>query len=131
MKIALVLFIILLFFQPFKASNKPSRRFVLFLLLSSWFISFVLALVPFSTSLQFIFEDQVLIEDHYFFQKVFVQFDSAKIWAEKLLIYDPAFMTSFYIMVERIRDAVSWKELQSLVANSSVAFALETSQYFG
>ena len=101
------------------------------LLLSAWFISFVLALVPFSTSLQFIFEDQVLIEDHYFFQNVSVQFDSAKIWAKKLLTYDPAFITSFDNMVERIRDAASWQELQLLVANSSVAFALETSQYFG
>ena len=118
-------------FQPFEASSKPSRRFIFFLILSSWIFSFFLALLPFSTTLEFIFKDEAIVKEYYFFRKFFVRLDSAKNWTENLLTYDPVFKSSLIDTAERIRDAASWHELQSLVANSSVAFALEADQYFG
>ena len=127
----IVLLLSFYFLQPFVASHKPSRLFVFLMILATWFLSFLFAILPFSASLQFMFEDRALIEDNYFFQNVSVSLSSAKSWAEKLLTYDPAFLASPVDMIKRIQNTASWQELQSLVGSSNVAFALKTAHYFG
>ena len=104
---------------------------MLILVFSSWFFSFLLAFIPFSTDLQFWFSDRAVIPDSLFFENVVVQFASARHWAESLLTYDPVFNQSTEMLVHQIRNAVSWSELYSSVSNASVASILNTNQFIG
>ena len=118
-------------FQPFLASRKPSRQTVLILITLSWTISLFLALLPFTTSLQYIFAERALIPDNVFFRNVTVNFDAAKNWAEKLLTFSPEMQLCSEDVVHQIRDAVSWADLQSAIANASMADTLNIRGFIG
>jgi len=90
-----------------------------------------LALLPFSSHLEFIFTDRAIIHDNLFFENAVVRFESAKIWAEKLVTYSPELQTASRNRVLRISNAASWSDLQSALGNVSVAKVLETERYFG
>jgi len=122
---------LLVLFQPFLASRKPSRRTVLVLIALSWTISLFLAMLPFSTSLQYIFTTKAIIPNNLYFQNVMVDFNSAKQWAETLLTFIPETQSFSKETVLNIRNAVSWVDLQSSVANVSAENMLNIKGFIG
>ena len=97
----------------------------------TWTISIILALLPFSHHLQYVFTDRAIIRDNLFFDNVVVRFEAAKEWAEKLLTFSPELQSASRETVLRIRDAVSWADLQSALGGISLANALQTERFFG
>ena len=119
------------FFQPFKASSKPSRWTVLLLIASTWAISLFLALLPFANSLQYVFTDRAVVPDNLFFENVIVRFDAAKDWAEKLLTFAPQLQSASRETAYQIQDATTWSDLQAAIRNASVASILEPQSFIG
>jgi len=117
--------------QPFKASTKPTRRTVLGLIAMTWAVSLFLALLPFSNRLQFMFTNRAIIPENHFFENVIVRFDSAKVWAEKLLTFVPELQSASPEVVYQIRDAASWSDLQSILGNVSIANVLDAQSFIG
>lgn len=116
-------------FQPFSASTKPSYQTLLILISFTWIFSLLLALIPFSTSLQYIFTDRAVIQHNPFFRNVVVDFDSAKNWAERLLTFEPELRNTTVDVVYRIRGATTWSGLKDLLGNIRLAELLEPSGY--
>ena len=98
---------------------------------STWVISITLALIPFSTNLQYFFTNLAYIPNKYIFDYEVVEFASAKFWAEQLLTFSPELQYATEETVFRIRNAVSWPDLYSVVANESIASILDTQNLIG
>ena len=119
------------FFQPFKASSKSSYQSFKFLVIFAWSLSFTMALLPLSPPLQYIFTDQAIIENNPFFRNIFVSFDSAKNWTERLLTFEPELANASAELVYQIRGATTWSGLQSTLGNISLANLLDPSGFLG
>ena len=103
----------------------------MFLMVSTWIISTTLALIPFSTSLQYFFTTQAYIPDNLFLGYEVVEFETAKSWAEELLTFSPELQYATAETVLRIRNAASWSDLYSVVTNASIASILDTQNLIG
>jgi len=99
---------------------------------STWVISLSLALLPLTSSLQYYFSSQeAYIPNNLFFGYEVVGFDTAKEWAESLLTFSPELHFATKETVFQIRNADSWRDLYSVVANATVADVLNTQRFIG
>ena len=94
-------------------------------------MSFTLALLPFSPSLQYVFTDQAIIKNNPFFRNIVVGFDSAKSWTERLLTFEPQLANASAELVYQIRGATTWSGLQSTLGNISLADLIGPSGFLG
>ena len=94
-------------------------------------MSFTLALLLFSPSLQYVFTNEAIIENNPFFRNVVVGFDSAKNWTERLLTFEPQLANASAELVYQIRGATTWSGLQSTLENISLADLIDPSDFLG
>jgi len=97
----------------------------------SWFFAFLLAFIPLSPSLEYIFADRVTLRNAAFFEHILVRLDSAKSWAEKLLTYDPNIALASHDVIPKIRSSHSWQDLRNAIGNTSSITFIEPTRYFG
>ncbi|XP_076812331.1 uncharacterized protein LOC143459189 isoform X2 [Clavelina lepadiformis] len=119
--------------NPFNASSKPTPCQVLISLCLVWVVSLALALVPLTAHLQHMFAEEALIENNPFFENVVVDLDSAKLWMEKLVIFDPEYSNVTSDTVLEMKKSTSWEELKKTLAhdeNNNVEF-FDVSQILG
>ena len=118
-------------FQPFLASIKPENRTLLLLISMSWLIALLLAVLPFTVSLQYLFLDLAIIPNNPFFRSVSVSFSSAKTWVQRLLTFEPDFVNATANFAKDIQDATTWSDLQSVLQTTNHIQIFQPKGYIG
>ena len=118
-------------FQPFLASIKPENRTLLLLISMSWLIALLLALLPFTVSLQYLFLDLAIIPNNPFFRSVSVSFSSAKTWVQRLLTFEPDFANTTANFAKDIQDATTWGNLRSALEETNHTQLFQPKSYIG
>ena len=103
--------------QPFKSANKPSFCSIFLLIVLSWACSLSVAFLPVLPQLEGYFTYKAIFPSNPFFEKIVVDFNVAKNFVKKLLIYDavgdPALMFS------QTNSASTWRGLQAIASNAT------------
>ncbi|XP_076799429.1 uncharacterized protein LOC143444168 isoform X2 [Clavelina lepadiformis] len=104
--------------KPFDSSTRPNAKLVMSLVFFAWIISLLLAILPLLDELHSVFEQSAVIRANPFFANATVDFDSAKLFAEKLVVFDqiPANVTTRF---EQVLAAESWQTLMAVVSRHS------------
>ncbi|CAK8693080.1 unnamed protein product [Clavelina lepadiformis] len=127
---SLRLYIIL---KPFKASLSPKLVSVLIMIAMSWIIAAVIAALPFFPSLEHIFTDRATLADNPFFKSATASYDVVKVWAERMLTFDPNYASLPNETISEIRDATTWGQLQDILNKRGIVEqkTLDISRYYG
>ena len=108
-------------FQPFAAKERPKALHVLMAIFVTWIIAIVIAVLPILPQLQSIFVNEAYLPENPFFVNAFVDFESARDWITKLLIFDPQLADLPSNIFIDISYAKSWYDLQDIVQKSSLS----------
>ena len=101
-------------------------------ILCAWLFAVPLALIPFSSNLEYVFAEKVILKNNAFFTNNFVHLEPAKLWAENLLTFDPEKCANSSLeILQKIRNSFTWRDLQKAIGNSPSTIYIEPLRYFG
>ena len=97
-----------------------------------WVIPLVIAFIPFSSQLQYIYTNKAIIPGSMYFGGGLVDFEKVKNWSEDALTFDSELrFSATYETLQKIRSSKSWYDLQAIFKDTSIAQFLTPSRYFG